>query len=241
MQEATRADISASAQASRDESMNRNAEDYRLDFKLRNNRILAAIEEAGYRSVKHFAEANDLPYSQVASMVAMTSPALNQDGTWRRVAVRVATALKVLPDFLFNERQAEGDFEKTRFSKAVSEESLRKLAGAFQAVALFAPDDPDKLAEERNLVSVGLSNPKLTAREFDCLVKRYGLDGDNPMTLDEIAQEVGSGSRERIRQWLLSGEKKMREQILREQSSANSNLVANAVSGGMRKRKRRAA
>lgn len=42
-------------------------------------------------------------------------------------------------------------------------------------------------------------NVKLTQREHDVIVQRFGLDGRDSRTLEEIAQQYGV-SRERIRQ-----------------------------------------
>jgi RNA polymerase sigma factor (sigma-70 family) len=91
------------------------------------------------------------------------------------------------------------------------------------ASLLAAPEEPDQVLMKEELagILIGLSN-----REKLILVRRYGLDGKVPRTLDEVGQEIGV-TRERVRQV----ERKALA-ILKRRHHVHGTLLAGATRAG---------
>lgn len=151
--------------------------DYRIVAKVRNNRILRMIEAAGYESVAAFCRANDLAYPEVSAFVALGRGGKGTRGNWRTSAVKLATALRVLPEDLFNERQAAGAFDGTTITREISEDALPaprmrlSIASPEQAVANrdFAEDVLGRLSPRtREIVErhIGITGPAETLVEI---------------------------------------------------------------------------
>lgn len=84
------------------------------------------------------------------------------------------------------------------------------------------PDAPaldDALIRENTAEKVRGLMKHLSETERDVLIKRFGLSGDDPQTLEEIGQEYGL-SRERIRQIQVQGLQKMRRMCERRRIGA---------------------
>lgn len=171
--------------------------DYRLDIKVRNNRVLTAIEGAGYDSAAAFCRAYALNYVLVMGVVAMREPARGVKG-WRKVARDLADALGCNPEDLFTDRQADAAFETTSLSRVVSEETALSLA-APETALLAAPDgDIDAVIDIRQAARRLLSSQDLTPRQRDVVRRRFGFDGPEE-TFDQIGASYGI-RKERVRQ-----------------------------------------
>ncbi len=82
-----------------------------------------------------------------------------------------------------------------------------------------APAVDDALIRENTAEKVRDLMKHLSETERDVLVKRFGLQGEDPLTLEEIGQEYGL-SRERIRQIQVQGLQKMRRMCDRRKIGA---------------------
>ncbi|MEC8050685.1 MAG: sigma-70 family RNA polymerase sigma factor [Myxococcota bacterium] len=82
-----------------------------------------------------------------------------------------------------------------------------------------APAIDDALIRENTAEKVRDLMKHLSETERDVLVKRFGLDGDDPLTLEEIGHQYGL-SRERIRQIQVQGLQKMRRMCDRRKIGA---------------------
>jgi len=165
--------------------------DYRVTVKVRNNRILSAIEESGGKPGAKWSEANGLCYSTVNDLVNMTRSPLLENGELTATALRLCDVVNKLPEELWSNEQLyplEKNFSEMEMDYA---QVVATLPAGDQS---YLPDfSAIEEAETISILDDALS--KLTQKEEDVLRKRY-MDG---MTLAQIASiyEVGS---ERIRQ-----------------------------------------
>lgn len=85
--------------------------------------------------------------------------------------------------------------------RAVGHDREAGTAGLLEVDELAAESEPIERHLDRDVLELGLRNAmrKLTPQQLDVLTRRFGLDGDEPMTLREVG-ELHSLSRERIRQ-----------------------------------------
>jgi DNA-directed RNA polymerase sigma subunit (sigma70/sigma32) len=166
--------------------------DYRLNVRIRNNRILSCIEEAGYASAAEFCRKFRLNNQGVNALICMRDPALLKNGEWRPLVLDIAAALGMEAEDLFNERQARAEFKTTSIEQEIDEPlaladcSTQSDDGLLEAQCEFAD------AARRALGT-------MSARERLVITARFGLDGQPPMSLDECSMS-GGVSRERIRQ-----------------------------------------
>jgi hypothetical protein len=155
--------------------------DYRLEIRIRNNRLLGRIEAAGYVSVKQFSDAFALSYTCVAELVRMEKAAKLRTGAWTPLVEGIAAALACNPEDLFNERQAAAAVKTGKIVREVDE-----------PLPLALPDDalgPEKALEYRDLVRHGME--ELSPRLRHIVARYYGLDGEPGASVAEIADEIG--------------------------------------------------
>jgi hypothetical protein len=94
--------------------------DYRIKVSVRNARILRAIEEMGYESVKKFCEAEGLGYSAVGNLVAMRRPPINTDGEFSECAALLMAATCKLPQELWTPEQMTALLPHNTYERDVS-------------------------------------------------------------------------------------------------------------------------
>ncbi len=79
--------------------------DYRITVKVRNNRILKAIEECGGTPGQKWCEANGLSYSSLNYFINMAKSPLRDDGTIRSSASQLCDVVGKLPEELWSNEQ----------------------------------------------------------------------------------------------------------------------------------------
>lgn len=169
--------------------------DYRIVVRVKNNRMLRHIEDAGYGSIAAFSRAFGLNHQWVGELINMKRPAQKNNGEWSALAMHISDALAVNPEDLFNERQAAADFDRV---SGVIEFDEPTIVGLDDRAALSIEAPSAAVNEEmRDLLAKGME--VLSPRYRDVLSARYGLNGEPERTLDEVASDIGV-HRERVRQ-----------------------------------------
>lgn len=167
--------------------------DYRIDIAVKNNRILSRIKDAGYESVSDFCRACGLQNKVVGLFINMKkSPLSTQTGTWRKAVEVMALALSCCPEDLFNEQQAGSPLATNRRQREIN---------ADQLFALMHKPETDllKLTLDDQAAKATLASLEyLTDSEKNVIELRFGLNGNDEHTLEEIA-EIKCLSRQRIR------------------------------------------
>ena len=191
-----------------DEADDRNA--YRVKVSVRNNLLLTAIEEAGYKSVSQFAK--DLGYEpgRLQGLVSMRQPPINKSGEFSEMAKRVMEILGAAPSDLWTTEQLNMNLDKNSSEWAITTKFLLDT-NSMQAVLggnvlqlegtiyedIETPEESQIKKELKERVKHTLDS--LPTREAKILRMRFGIDSDKEYTLEQIAEKYEL-SRDRIRQ-----------------------------------------
>ena len=167
--------------------------EYRIKVTVRNNLILNAIENAGYKSVSEFCRAAGLPKTALTELIAMRKPPLNQSGEFSEHAKALMEELCALPTDLWTSEQLTLKLKRNTAQRDVSSEGMRAALGmhAEELLELMKPDDPDDAVLKREMVSVVEEQlESLSPRESKILRMRFGI-GCEEHTGDEIGNMFG--------------------------------------------------
>jgi RNA polymerase sigma factor (sigma-70 family) len=157
--------------------------DYRLTIKVRNNRILKAIEAVGGTPGNKWCEEHGLRYARVNDLINMTSSPLSADGKLYRDAERLCEVLGKLPEELWSNEQLyplERNFSSMEMDHA-------------QVVALLPHDQQSYLPDFSNIEQAQTKSLLLKAmstlmpREQAILKMRFYDD----LLLEECAKNLG--------------------------------------------------
>jgi RNA polymerase sigma factor (sigma-70 family) len=155
--------------------------DYRLTIKVRNNRLLKAIEGAGGTPGKKWCDANGLSYVKVNSLINMTSSPLTANGDLFPDAAKLCDVLGKLPEDLWSNEQLY-PLERNFSEMDMSHEQVVALLP--QEQQQYLPDFSElENAQTKSLVSAALST--LTDREREVIRMRFEED----LTYEECAKQ----------------------------------------------------
>jgi RNA polymerase sigma factor (sigma-70 family) len=168
--------------------------DYRVHIKVRNARLLRAIEQAGHQPGQIFARLAGISYTgHLLPYLNLKRTPFDENGDLRPCAERICVFFNRLPDDLWSEEQRyplTTNAAELELSRAGVQELLARPAGCI---------DPAALIEQREAIqAVDDLLDTIPAREAEILRMRYGI-GCQPMHLEEMAKAKGC-TRERIRQ-----------------------------------------
>jgi len=179
--------------------------DYKLTVKVRNNRILKAIEEVGGTQGGKWCQENGLEYVSVNNLINMTCSPLSASGALSKTAARLCEVLIKSPDDLWSNEQIYP------LEKNFSEMEM----DYHQIMALMPPDqqcylsDFSGIEQEQTTKLVASVVSKLTKREQQVVRMRYYEN----KTLEECAKELDISSA-RVMQIESRALKKMRHPSL---------------------------
>ena len=165
-----------------------NAKDYRLTIKVRNNRILKAIEAIGGEPGGKWCEKNGLSYVSVNDLISMKASPIAASGNLSTTALKLCEVLGKLPEELWSNEQIY-PLEKNFSDVEISHEEMLSLA-APGALSLQSPeDDMEKVNTSRMLTKAVKSLPQ---KMQDIIRMRFVED----KTYNEIGECLDiSGSR----------------------------------------------
>lgn len=175
--------------------------DYRLTIKVRNNRLLKAIEAVGGTPGGKWCAANGLGYKRVNDLINMTSSPLTAEGELHQDAAKLCEVLGKLPEDLWSNEQLyplEKNFSDMEMDHA------QVVALLPQEQQSYLPDFSEfEQAQTKALVSKAIST--LTPREQEVLRMRF----EDDLTLEECATRLDV-TRDRVRQIEAKALRKMR-------------------------------
>lgn len=177
--------------------------DYRIEAKIRNARLLRAIESIG-ESPTGFAKKRGLNISRMCEIVAMKTAPVNATGDWWPEVMAICEATRKMPSDLFTERQMKRA-EKTSIVKDVEEADLA-IESQVATQDLLPPPEcriDAKRAATEVFEWLCEKNPRAA--------KAVSMHHEGA-TLEEIGGEIGA-SRERVRQIVAKSTRQMRERL----------------------------
>lgn len=184
----------------KDEFDNDTVNEYRIRVTVRNNLILTAIEEAGYKSVSAFCREANMPVSSFGSLIAMKTPPLTMMGEFSDPAKKLMEILCLAPTDLWTPEQLTLRLNSNTAERNVNLDGMRAALGinAEEALLLVAPS-PEEAMEEKDIQKIIEEQlASITPREEKVLRLRYGI-GCEEHTPEETGR-ILEVSRERIRQ-----------------------------------------
>ena len=180
--------------------------DYRVRISIRNERLLSAIEEAGYPSARQCSIANGYPEPFVGQLVSGARKPLDiKTGKPTKFCKEVLKILGKNIEDCFTPRQLQG-FKKSSYQIKVDEKELKQLVS-------YHKNEGDTLLEadlDRKITQV--LSIRLTPREEKVIRMHYGLGRYREHNIIEISEHFGV-SRARMGQILQKAIRKLQHPI----------------------------
>jgi len=165
--------------------------DYRVKITIRNERLLAAMEGMGYKSVAEFSRNQGLNSVKVNEIFSGKIPPLDREGNPKELTKEILEILNLTIEKAFTEKQLKG-FKKHTFEVKIEEEKLLQIISPAknQEIKVIEQEVKSKLSE---ILST------LTPREEKILRMRFGIGMNTDHTLEEVGRKFFV-TRERIRE-----------------------------------------
>lgn len=137
--------------------------DYRVTLRVRNARILRALEGQGYASVAEFCRTWGFHQSDIGALIGMKKSVVASDGRLTPTAEKLCEALCALPEELWSEDQLYG-------------KPLLRNTAEFE----ISPEDIAALGSRQKYLQIGveklMETAKLTANERKVLIQKVMHD-----------------------------------------------------------------
>lgn len=161
--------------------------EYRVKVIIRNNLLLSAIEQAGYKSQAEFSRSAGILAVSLNALIGLrVSPIAPNTGSFTQLAKDVMEALGACPTDLWTDIQLTMHLDKNTGERTVSEQGLQfLLENNIEQMTLPSPEDQLMSKESDNVVNAALE--KLTPREKEVLNLRFKED----LTCDAIGEKFG--------------------------------------------------
>lgn len=184
-------------------------EEFNIKISVRNNLILKAIRSQGYTNLNKFAKECEVSIGGLYDLVNLKESPLTTDGEFSKTAKELMEALGSCPAELWTDEQLTMRLRNNTVERELSKESLQ-IALQSNARSLIGLDYPEQELEEvdnARLISDKIDS--LTPREAKILRLRFGLDGVEALTCEEVGDLFGC-TRTRIHQIEAKALRKMR-------------------------------
>lgn len=166
-----------------------NMDEYRVKVTVRNNLLMTAIEEAGYKSQTDFAKAIGATPQEVNALVAMRQPPINVDGVFSPLASKIMEFLGACPTDLWTTEQLNMKLKKNSADMKMGLGELKLVLDAVNTPQLEVDlDKPIYDEQSKEIISDMLDS--LTPREAKILKLRFGIDCEEH-TLTEVGKLYG--------------------------------------------------
>ena len=201
------------------------AKDYRIEVKVKNNKLLEKIEEAGYESVAAFCRACGLHPTAVGRFINMVQAPVNQlTGEYSQSFMKMVDFLRCMPEDIFPKAQMQGAMKVNKVTTKADIGDVHSLTTSLRTLAL--PPEEKMIFDEAQ-ASIQRAMETLTPREQRVLMLRFGFYDGKEHTFDEIGEKFNV-SRERIRQIERKAIRKMRHpQRSKEIRNTMENILGN--------------
>lgn len=187
------------------------ANEYRIKVTVRNNLLLSAIEQAGYKSQAEFAEAAGINKTALNALVGLRRAPIGAHGSFIHEAKMVMEALGACPTDLWTEEQLTMELRRNTSERSVGGEVMQLMLDRVASGQIEYKSPEDALQDK--MVSTQVENilQQLTPREYKLLKHRYA----DEMSLEEVGK-IFKLTKERIRQMEHRAFRKLRDPSRRE-------------------------
>ena len=173
--------------------------DYRISFKVRNARLLRAIERNGFQPGKKLAELIGIRYHDLCKYLSLTLSPYDKNGDLRQSAQKICIFLNVYEDELWSDEQLIPLSKNSAFVDVTSEQ-VNMLIGNNSPEEILEIDDIRKTIHSSMLC--------LNDRQRYVISSYFGLEGEEK-SLAQIGKELGV-CQERAREIELIALRKLR-------------------------------
>jgi DNA-directed RNA polymerase sigma subunit (sigma70/sigma32) len=163
--------------------------DYRVEIKIRNNRLLEKIEDAGYKNISQFSKAVKVGADTIGKYINMQRAPIHKiTGEYSLPFMRVVDFLKCLPEDIFPKSRMSEPLKSNSVSFKGNEGDIKNLTSS---LASIATDPEKKMIVDEAHKAIQDSMYALTPKQHRVLTLLYGLNGEEPKTFKEIGEEFG--------------------------------------------------
>jgi RNA polymerase sigma factor (sigma-70 family) len=160
--------------------------DYVVQIKVKNGPLLRAIRAAGYSTVAAFARTAGVDQMLVGKFLNFrATPVDKVTGRWKSTFLKVATALRMLPEDLVPPQHLTEALKKNTSEAELSAEEI---------FAIMQPreTDPEKILDREEKVRLfERAYSELPSRQQEILARRYALFGGDVESQKSVARDLG--------------------------------------------------
>lgn len=164
--------------------------EYRIDIKVRNNLLMTAIENAGYKNVAEFSRASGVSQNDIGKFLNLKKAPITQEGKLGTAAEKIADCLGLLPEDLWTQEQMQLALPTNRSHFSMSHKEMM-LTLSRNTGELLEDADLNKHMENKDIERVvGELLDGLTPKESKVLRLRFGIGVSHEYTLEQIAESL---------------------------------------------------
>jgi RNA polymerase sigma factor (sigma-70 family) len=166
-------------------------DEYNVKVTVRNNLILQAIRDFGYTNLNNFAKATGVSITSLYSLVNLMEPPIGVKGEFIKSAKDLMEVLGACPSELWTDEQLTLRLDSNRTERVMSKEALQVTLQS-SARSLIGLDYPEQEMVEEDMARITKDKlDSLTPREAKILRLRFGFDGGEGRTLEEVGKIFG--------------------------------------------------
>jgi RNA polymerase sigma factor (sigma-70 family) len=166
-------------------------DEYNVKVTVRNNLILQAIRDFGYTNLNNFAKATGVSITSLYSLVNLMEPPIGVKGEFIKSAKDLMEVLGACPSELWTDEQLTLRLDSNRTERVMSKETLQVTLQS-SARSLIGLDYPEQEMVEEDMARITKDKlDSLTPREAKILRLRFGFDGGEGRTLEEVGKIFG--------------------------------------------------
>jgi len=168
--------------------------DYILQIKIKNGFLLRLMREHGCPTAPALQRASGVSLARIYQYLNLKDLPIRKDGAWQAAALQLSEFFRVLPEMLFPVQHITKALPTNSIEAEISLDEIKSLPGLGGSYLL---EDGEEEEEESRKLQKYLDT--LPSREQSILTRRFGLNGGEPMLLEELSKDFGV-TRNRIMQ-----------------------------------------
>lgn len=169
--------------------------DYAVTIKVRNNRLLQKMKEAGVPTAAALHRASGVTMGQIMIYMGLKRAPVRPSGVWSASAIALSECLRCLPEDMFPAVHIRTALAKNKADFTADATDIHQISASLRSMAL--PTDEKMMIAESAQALSGLLDV-LTPRERKVIDHRFGLVDGTEGALHTVPGE--DGRKERVRQ-----------------------------------------